>query len=444
MEIAMDGLEETWEELLQLAYGEEFGKTGHHLAGHEAVGADDVASVLEGGSSLLYGELLPEGVARLAEAFFEEQDLEGSILELGMGTGKVALQLFLQRSHHVFGIELAPSRWRLAMEALASLAAARPKRFRYEVLSSTSSRLTDLQSQRHCDFACGSLLDTPEDILKGAAAVVLEVCLPVEVQREAGQMLQAVPTGCRVVSYSALHQLTPNCKLRPVNGHAGGLSLPSSWKPSGHLFAFYVQGATETTDTSFPADGNDTLEALRGVNGCPSRARRLRYTDDVLGAPAASDYPWQKGDKVLVGYSWLPFPDLGDPDDETSGTLDGVTWMDAFVVKIHPDHFVNVCYEDDGTIEENVHPDRLRLRKMGHKRCQCLPWNCSLKKANGEFSLELLRRNPGARPGSKASDVTTKVVRLFGQLDVGADVGQVSVAYDLYARIRQAGANNAV
>ena len=50
-----------------------------------------------------------------------------------MGTGKVALQLFLQRSHHVFGIELAPSRWRLAMEALASLAAARPKRFRYEV-----------------------------------------------------------------------------------------------------------------------------------------------------------------------------------------------------------------------------------------------------------------------------------------------------------------------
>ena len=34
------------------------------------------------------------------------------------------------------------------------------------------------------------------------------------------------------------------------------------------------------------------------------------------------------------------FPDLGDPDDETSGTLDGVTWMDAFVVKIHPDHFV--------------------------------------------------------------------------------------------------------
>ena len=54
-------------------------------------------------------------------------------LTSGMGTGKVALQLFLQRSRHVFGIELAPSRWRLAIEALASLAAARPRRFCYEV-----------------------------------------------------------------------------------------------------------------------------------------------------------------------------------------------------------------------------------------------------------------------------------------------------------------------
>lgn len=44
----------------------------------------------------------------------------------------------------------------------------------------------------------------------------------------------------------------------------------------------------------------------------------------------------------LLDFHHLPprFPDLGDPDDETSGTLDGVTWMDAFVVKIHPDHFV--------------------------------------------------------------------------------------------------------
>ena len=33
------------------------------------------------------------------------------------------------------------------------------------------------------------------------------------------------------------------------------------------------------------------------------------------------------------------FPDLGDPEDASSGTLDGVMWMSAFVVKVHEDHF---------------------------------------------------------------------------------------------------------
>lgn len=43
-----------------------------------------------------------------------------------MGTGKVALQLFLQ-GHSVHGVELAPSRYRRAAEALQRL------KGRYEV-----------------------------------------------------------------------------------------------------------------------------------------------------------------------------------------------------------------------------------------------------------------------------------------------------------------------
>ena len=343
------------EELLLVAYGAELGKTGHHLAGH-SVGESDVASVLEGGSSLLYGELLPEGVQRLEKAFFEEHSLEGPILELGMGTGKVALQLFFTK-RDVWGVELAPSRYALALEAQVRLAQQWPERFQHEVLSECSCRLLDLESQRRCDFVCGSLLDTPEMLLGRAAAVVLEVCLPIEVQKETSRMLQLLPKGCRVVSYSALHQLTPNCRLQPIGD--GGLTLPSSWKPSGHLFAFYT--ASDDPNAAFVAPA---LEALRGSGGCPSRARRLRYTDDVLGMPQES-YPWKKGDRVLVGYSWLPFPDLGDPDDATCSTLDGVTWMPAVVVHLHESQYVNVCYEDDGTIEEHVHPDRLRASREG-------------------------------------------------------------------------------
>ena len=46
--------------------------------------------------------------------------------------------------------------------------------------------------------------------------------------------------------------------------------------PGGHLFAFYTLSSRGAT-----GDGGDALQALRGTGGCPSRARRLRYTDDA-------------------------------------------------------------------------------------------------------------------------------------------------------------------
>lgn len=91
----------------------------------------------------------------------------------------------------------------------------------------------------------------------------------------------------------------------------------------------------------------------------------LCLLEEVLGDPA-SEYPFRRGDRVLVGYSWLPsrgqsdrnpcriglrclemavrsrFPDLGDPSDPLSGTLDGVIWMDAYVVHLHEDQYVGM------------------------------------------------------------------------------------------------------
>ena len=47
--------------------------------------------------------------------------------------------------------------------------------------------------------------------------------------------------------------------------------------PGGHLFAFYTQSSQAVA----ACDGGDALQDLRGTGGCPSRARRLRYTDDA-------------------------------------------------------------------------------------------------------------------------------------------------------------------
>ena len=63
------------------------------------------------------------------------------------------------------------------------------------------------------------------------------------------------------------------------------------------------------------------------------------------------------------------FPDLGDPDDETSGTLDGVTWMDAFVVKIHPDHFVPWMSVGWNRVNQGNSATKVKFRWVG----KCCP-----------------------------------------------------------------------
>mmetsp|Transcript_35099 Transcript_35099/g.64156 ORF Transcript_35099/g.64156 Transcript_35099/m.64156 type:complete len:409 (-) Transcript_35099:27-1253(-) len=383
--VAEGGSAHEVDKLLQVAYGVEFGKTGHSLAGHTVIDEADVASVIEKGqgSSLLYGELLPEGVARLAEALFLGRgEVSGPLLELGMGTGKAALQLFLSLRRDVYGVELAPSRWALADLAIQKLAETVPERFRYELVGEGAARLHDLSAGVVCDLVCGSLFDTPTSLVTSASSVVLEVCLPKEAQRLAAGLLQHCSSGCRVVCYAPLHGFVEGCRLAPVSPRlhqgaidktptfanvlgdcAGGLRLPTSWKDIGHGFAFYELAASaEAAQEAWTGlAGHQHADRVDiDMSGNPSRGKKTRYTDEMLPQPEGS-YKWGRGDKVLVGYSWLPFLDLGNPGDGSADGLDGVTWMHAQVISVDDAGFATICYQDDGTIEEEVHPERIRM-----------------------------------------------------------------------------------
>lgn len=381
-----EGFPRSDEDLLQAAYGTEFGKIGHDLAGHTVIDQADVASVLQcgQGSSLLYGELLPSGVCTLCYALFAgrpEDETVGPVLELGMGTGKAALQIFLALKRDVYGVELAPNRWALADAGIQHLAAVAPERFRYEKVGENHVRLKDMLNERDCDMVCGSLLDTPAQLLSSAAAIMLEVCLPLEVQRLTCGILQNCRRGCRVVCYAPLHGLVDNCRLAPVRidkdspdgrlgDGVGGLCLPASWKPPGHGFAFYELEATRDASMAAWSDAMGSENATRvavDATGNPSRARNTKYTDAVLPQPEKT-CRWSKGAEVMVGWSWLPFMDLGNPGDGSEGGLDGVTWMGARIVSIVEDGFATICYEDDGTVEENVHPERIRNKGYNESR----------------------------------------------------------------------------
>ena len=108
-----------WRDELERAYGHStVGEKGHSTEGHD-IGDADFAAALTAGASLQYGELLPESASRL----WRELGLPSSrcasaaspaaapspptascsapasstvVLELGMGTGKLALQAFIE------------------------------------------------------------------------------------------------------------------------------------------------------------------------------------------------------------------------------------------------------------------------------------------------------------------------------------------------------------
>lgn len=87
--------------------------------GHVCLTESDRVNAVQSKSSLLYGELLPRGVnkalgAKRLEAFRAE-----SVFDLGMGTGKILVQAFLQfrNLRYIFGVELSAGRYLLAEEA---------------------------------------------------------------------------------------------------------------------------------------------------------------------------------------------------------------------------------------------------------------------------------------------------------------------------------------
>lgn len=117
-------------DVLCKAYGEEaVAQEGYHTDGHHVLKEEDVACAFKAESTLLYGELLPSGCSEAWQALSllghgnDDGPGEGDgkkttapgkkLFELGMGTGKVALQAFLEcpSLQSVVGVELAPSRF---------------------------------------------------------------------------------------------------------------------------------------------------------------------------------------------------------------------------------------------------------------------------------------------------------------------------------------------
>lgn len=259
--------------------------------GHICLTDEDKSFANQGKCSLLYGELLPRGANKAME--FDRLNVGNAktLFDLGMGTGKILIQAFLQfrNLRYVYGVELAEGRYRIAedivlrmvdllgpenyivrmesgkyiiiIENHTSIVGAHKGNFDEleisKVLLNNSESVLGISSgnERILHFQCGNMFEAVQN-LHLADVVMMETDIPAELYYDLHLLLSQMKESARMLSYldfrkvfqspSALNfrQLDAN---RPVADR-----YPTSWSVQrGHHFYLWLKVSSLTMLSQF-------------------------------------------------------------------------------------------------------------------------------------------------------------------------------------------------
>lgn len=227
--------------IMHRAYGNRIQETGHKTRGHLCVTETDRVLAQDAQSSLLYGELLPRGINKA----LGDMRLRGSeaevVFELGMGIGKVAMQVFLQfsgqtvteietegawgegledgdprrggRLRRVYGVELSSARFFIAEAAAHRLCREYPRDFGIQAWERGQRIVVEkMGSGAVLEMEVGNLLAVRG--LDRADIVLLETDLGAGVHPELCALLRSMKSGARAFTY---------LDLRSIWGAEGGV-----------------------------------------------------------------------------------------------------------------------------------------------------------------------------------------------------------------------------
>ena len=198
-------------------YGGTIQETGHLTKGHICLTESDRRNAIAAKGSLLYGELLPRGVNKALGPSRMDASNASVVFDLGMGTGKILIQSFLQfrNLRYLYGIELSSGRYRIAEEALLRLV---------QLLGSENFNIqinpgkfivvremvpnTDEDSDEPCErvihFECGNMFSINN--IEIADIVMMETDFPSELNGDLFKLLTGMQEGARVLSYLDLRK----------------------------------------------------------------------------------------------------------------------------------------------------------------------------------------------------------------------------------------------
>eukprot|EP00928_Gymnodinium_smaydae_P045801 TRINITY_DN30488_c0_g1_i1.p1 TRINITY_DN30488_c0_g1~~TRINITY_DN30488_c0_g1_i1.p1 ORF type:complete len:264 (+),score=42.35 TRINITY_DN30488_c0_g1_i1:44-835(+) len=217
---------------LRVAY-DDLGTVGHDTAGHLVDGSQN---------GLMYGELLPGGVSKALDCMGAgSAACSGStMLELGSGTGKVAVQAFLECANlsKIVAVELSSARSALAVAAAERLAKADGHRFSLHVAEDRRRvEVTEHQTGRQLTLIEGDLLAVEPELVAEAALVFVQVALPSQLYPDLQRLLQHATSGCVAL---LLPDLTDSWELDEgscFHQEQVGTTFATSWAPqAGHHF----------------------------------------------------------------------------------------------------------------------------------------------------------------------------------------------------------------
>jgi len=200
--------------------------------------------------------------------------LPSVVYDLGMGLGKVAMQVFLQfpNLNRVYGIELCVARYTLAVKAMKELVSiCSSKYFISSEVEGKSIQLKSLSEERFLEFECGNFFD-----IKGIETVdivLFETDVPQDSYVLLSNLMHRMKEGSRTLTYLDLKK-TWACPPFPLRQLSINTSLsdryPTSWSVHrGHHFFLWCKISPSYTF----GDYNQTC--LSGVPKRNSFVRRL-------------------------------------------------------------------------------------------------------------------------------------------------------------------------
>jgi hypothetical protein len=195
--------------LVHLAYGNSAQQVGYRTDGHLCVTDNDRELAEHTASSLLYGEVLPRGVNKILDTEHMNAADAKSLYDCGMGTGKLALQAWLQfpNLEKVVGVELAISRFIIGERALLNLVGHRPDD--YELVKHVRDQIIIICDKhtpsRTLEFYAHDLFSF--DGIDEADIAILQTNFPPEAHTKLCGLLMQLKAGCALLTYLNLATL---------------------------------------------------------------------------------------------------------------------------------------------------------------------------------------------------------------------------------------------